>query len=81
MSAASVGMMILKEFDMTVGVRSIQQFVKNDDIDCSPLKRGPNGNIDQHHFKNLCMAFESYVRICQLNGANHEFKYKKSDHD
>jgi hypothetical protein len=77
MSAASVAMMISKEFDVTVSAQLIQQFVENGDIGCSPLKRDPKGNIDQRHFKNLCMAFESYVWICQLNGANRECKYKK----
>jgi hypothetical protein len=48
--------------------RTIQKKVKEDEIGCSPLRRGPKGNIPELHFKNLCTAFESFVTINQLNG-------------
>jgi hypothetical protein len=42
--------------------------VKEGEIGCSPLRRGPKGNIPELHYKNLCTAFESFVTINQLNG-------------
>jgi hypothetical protein len=46
----------------------IQKKVKEGEIGCSPLRRGPKGNIPELHYKNLCTAFESFVTINQLNG-------------
>ena len=42
-----------------------------------PLKRGKKGDIPEFVFKNLCIAFESMVRICQLNGKEQETERKK----
>ena len=44
---------------------------------CSPLKRGEKGVIPEFVFKNFCIAFESMVRICQLNGKEQETERKK----
>ena len=33
-----------------------------------PLQQGPKGNIPEHHYHNLCIAYKSYVTINQLNG-------------
>jgi hypothetical protein len=41
---------------------------KEGEIGCSPLRRGPKGNIPELHYKNLCTAFELFVTINQLNG-------------
>ena len=32
------------------------------------LRRGPKGFIPEHHFNNLCIAFETFIRINQMNG-------------
>ena len=40
--------------------------------DCSPLKQGPHGNIHALAYSALCNAFESIVRIKQLNVHGHE---------
>jgi hypothetical protein len=42
--------------------------VKEGKIGCSPLRRGPKGNIPELHYNNICVAFESFVTINQING-------------
>jgi hypothetical protein len=41
--------------------------VKDGKIGSSPMQRGPKGRIPEIHYKNLLMAFESFVAINHLN--------------
>ncbi len=41
------------------------------------MQRGPKGRIPEMHYKNLLMAFESFVAINHLNGMSWEFRHKK----
>ena len=68
MSAAEVAESVSKQYKVSLSRRSIQQKVKEGNVGTSPLRRGPKGNIPEQDFKNLCVAFESFVRINQLNG-------------
>ncbi len=43
----------------------------------SPLKPGVMGDVPASSFKLLCVAFESYVRICQINSWEGEITLKK----
>ena len=53
--------------------RTILRYVNDWDIaGNSPLKRGPNGNIPAWVYSSLCMAFETFVRIQQINATGHE---------
>jgi hypothetical protein len=42
-----------------------------------PLRHGPQGNIPELHYRNLCLAFESYICINQINGTVRECGPKK----
>ena len=48
--------------------RTIQRNVKMGLIGVSPNKQGPERKLPKFIFKTLCSAFESYVRINQVNG-------------
>jgi len=37
--------------------------VQESKIGSSPQKRGPKGDIPDHHYRNLCSAIESFVTI------------------
>jgi len=43
----------------------------------SPLKIGVKGDVPPCAFKSLCVAFESFVRIMQINSKSEEITYKK----
>jgi hypothetical protein len=43
----------------------------------SPLKIGVKGDMSTCAFKSLCIAFESFVRIMQINSCQGEISYKK----
>jgi hypothetical protein len=77
MSARSVTELIRIETKIELSARSIQQKVKEGQIGTSPLRRGPRGNIPELHYRNLCLAFESYIRINQINGTVRECGPKK----
>jgi hypothetical protein len=68
MSARTVADLIRNDCGIDLCPRTIQKKVKEGEIGCSPLRRGPKGNIPELHYKNLCTAFESFVTINQLNG-------------
>ncbi len=53
--------------------RSIQRYVNdNNNIGNSPIKMGSRGNIPKWTYSALCNAFDSYVRIMQVNSRDHE---------
>jgi hypothetical protein len=67
MSAQSVVDLIKNETGVELSRRTIQQKVKDGKVGMLPLRRGPKGNIPECHYRNLCIAYESYVAINQLN--------------
>ena len=42
-----------------------------------PLKVGVMGDVPAASFKVLCTAFESYIRICQINSQEGKITFKK----
>jgi hypothetical protein len=74
LSADAVSKIVKKEYDgHGPSARSIQRYVNdNNNIGISPLKMGNRGNILPWAYSALCNAFESYVRIMQVNSCGHE---------
>jgi len=77
LSAKGLTELIKNEFKVELCTRSVQKYVKNGCIGVSPQRRGPKGKIDELHYKNLCLAFESFVVINQNNGDARIRTYKK----
>ena len=55
---------------------TIRRYVNGNLQGMSPLKIGVKGDIPPCVFKMLCVAFESYVRIMQINSKEGELTYK-----
>ena len=68
MSARTVAELIRNDCGISLCPQTIQKKVKEGNIGCSPLRHGPKGNIPELHYNNLCVAFESFVTINQING-------------
>jgi hypothetical protein len=68
MSARMVTEIVRNEFKVNLCPQTIQKKVKDGAVGFSPLRRGPKGFIPEHHFNNLCIAFETFIRINQMNG-------------
>jgi hypothetical protein len=77
MPARNVTELIQNEFKVDLCPRMIQKKVKEGNIGCLPLRRGPQGNIPEQHYSNLCLAFESFIHINQINGTVRELRAKK----
>jgi hypothetical protein len=77
MSAQAVADAIEKDTGVKVSKRTIQYKVKNGNVGSSPLRRGPKGNIPNRAYRDLCLAYESYITINQLNGQMRNCKPKK----
>ncbi len=60
MSARNVVDLIKNNCKVQLCPRTIQKKVKEGAIESSPLRRGPSGNIPEHHYRNLCVAFEKF---------------------
>ena len=75
-SARELKAIVEKEFGegMAPSERTIQEHVANGSVGKSPVRRGRPGNIEGSTFLMLCNAFETYVRIRQLNGNSEERK-------
>jgi hypothetical protein len=56
---------------------TIWRYVNANLVRMSPLKPGVKGDVPAWAFKSLCVAFESYIRICQINSKMGEISYKK----
>jgi hypothetical protein len=69
MSAQTVANLIKNELGVQLSWWTIQQKVKDGNVVILPLRQGPKGNIPNHHYHNLCMAYKSFLTINQLNGA------------
>ena len=50
-----------------ISARTLQDKVKKGEIGVSPLRRGPKNEMDDLKYKNLCLAFETFVVINQTN--------------
>ncbi len=68
MSARMVTEIVRNEFKVYLCPLTIQKKVKDGAVGFSPLRCGPKGFIPEHHFNNLCIAFETFIRINQMNG-------------
>ena len=77
LSSYEIAEKVRKEFD-GVGphAATIRKYVKANLQGMSPLKCGVKGDVPAWAFKSLCLAFESYVRIQQLNSRLNEITYK-----
>ena len=51
---------------------TIHRYVRDNLVGTSPLKKGTKGNIANFIYKTVAIAFESHVRINQLNGMGGE---------
>ena len=69
---------VKKEFD-GVGphVATIRRYINTNIAGMSPLKIGVMGDVPTCAFKLLCIAFESFVCIMQINSRQGEITYKK----
>ena len=72
--ADAISKIVKKEYDgHGPSGRSIQRYVNdNNNIGNSPIKMGSRGNIPKWAYSSLCNAFDSYVRIMQVNSCGHE---------
>ncbi len=68
MSSRQVKASIKKKYGVGPRHATIHNYVvKRGNINVSPSKRGPEGNILALAYKSLCAAFASFIQINQLN--------------
>ena len=78
LSSYEIAEKVRKEFDgVGLHAATIHKYIKANLQGMSPLKCGVKGDVPAWAFKSLCLAFESYVRIQQLNSRQNEITYKK----
>ena len=77
MSAQDVSDLIKNQIKESISAQMIQRNVKNGQVGSSPIRRGPKGSIPEINYKNLLMAFKSFVVINHLNGMVRETRHKK----
>ena len=77
MSAQDVREAVLKDYEWAPSVRSIQRYVEKGMAGQSPMKRGEKGDVPKVIFNTLCTAFETMVRINQLNGRDIDNSQKR----
>ena len=66
------------EFDgVGPSARTLQQYANNGIAGVLPLKPGVKSDIPKSLYKSLSVAFESYVRINQLNSRDGELTLNK----
>ena len=68
MSANQVSQLVLGEFGVEINAHTIQRDIKEGRVGAPPKKMGPQGRFPSKTFDNLAIAFESYIKIMQLNG-------------
>jgi hypothetical protein len=56
---------------------TIRHYVNANLAGMSPLKPGVMGDVPASSFKSMCVAFESYVWICQINSREGKITLKK----
>ncbi len=74
--ARGVTELVKNEYNVDVCPQTVQVYMKKDNICMSPQRRGPKGKIDDRHYKNLCLAFESFVAIQNINDNPRKQTYK-----
>ena len=77
LSGKQVAAITRQKLGIKVSSRSITDNVKKGRVGTSPLKTGPKGNFDDDTIRNLNDAFETYVKIKQLNGQSGNVTRKK----
>ncbi len=68
LSAKQVSQLVLGEFGVEIKARTIQREICEGRVGVSPKKMGPQGYFPPKTFNNLVNAFESYIKIMQMNG-------------
>ena len=68
LSADVVSRRVMEKTGCRVPPRTIQKHFKEGRVGTSPKKTGPQGHFDDNEMLNLQNAFETYVKIQQLNG-------------
>ena len=78
LSSRQIEAKVKREYD-GVGphAATIRRYVNANLAGMSPLKIGVKGDLPPCVFKSLCVAFESFVRIQQINSRQGEITYKK----
>jgi hypothetical protein len=76
LSARGVTELVKNKYNMDVCPRTVQVYIKKGNIGMLPQRRGPKGENDDRHYKNLCLAFESFVAIQNINDNPHKQTYK-----
>ncbi len=68
LGAKQVSQLVMGEFGVEIKPRTIQREICEGRVGVSPKKMGPQGYFPPKTFDNLVNAFESYIKIMQLNG-------------
>ncbi len=77
-SSYEIAILVKKEYDGAgPHATTIRRYVNANLSGMLPLKPGVKGDLPAWAFKSLCVAFKSYVRICQINSKIGEITYKK----
>jgi hypothetical protein len=78
LSLYQIAKKVKREYD-GVGLHpaTIWKYVNANISGVSPLKPGVKGDVPDCTFKSLCIAFESYIHIQQINSRQGELTYKK----
>ena len=69
-SGKKVSEFVEARLGVRVPPKTITDNVKNGRVNKSPMKRGPKGNFDEVSYQNLHNAFESYIKIKQINAGS-----------
>ena len=67
--------MVLGEFGVEIKARTIQREICEGRVGVSPKKMGPQGYFPPKTFDNLAIAFESCIKMMQLNGHGGALSY------
>ena len=76
--AAAVEKKVKAEYGHGPSKKTILREVREGRAGFSPKRKGPSGSMSPFVFNTLCIAFESYVNIKQLNGRGSEITKKNS---
>ncbi len=74
--ARGVTELVKNKYNVDVCPQTVQVYVKKGNIGMSPQRHGPKSKIDDCHYKNLCLAFESFVAIQNINDNPRKRTYK-----
>ena len=77
LSASKVSELVYGEFGVHIHKRTIQHEVAAGRVGLSPLKQGVKGNFPALTFQHLAKAFESFIKIKQLNGQGGDLSNNK----